>query len=289
MSEQRFAMPDWLADDARRFVETGAQPVPPRLAATVLFLRPAAAGPTAGELPGGTAGGLDGFEVYTIRRAATMAFAASMYAFPGGRVDPRDATEHLRWAGPDLSWWGERLGQDEATARAVVCAAAREVFEETGVLLADAGPDAQAGPAAELPPDSRRACEAREVGFADLLAEHGLTLRSDLLAPWARWITPEFEPRRYDTYFFLARLPDGQRARRLGTEADHSTWVRPDAAVAGWDAGELAMLPPTYLTLRQLTGYADVAAAMEAADARDVATPVCPQARFGPQGPYLVL
>ena len=233
-----------LVEDARRFAQSGATAVTPRLAATVLLLRPP-------------------FEVYLIRRAITMAFAADMYAFPGGSVDPRDVD--VDWVAP-----AHRLGLPDAEARAVACAAVREVFEETGVLLAGRTPD-------DLLPDvsgpdweeARRAVEAREVGFADLLRERGLVLRADLLVPWARWITPEFEPRRYDTYFFVTRLPAGQRTRQVGSEASHAVWQSPDRVA------DLRMMPPTRVTLAQLAACGSIEAAL-AAD-RDVATPVTPR------------
>src|SRR5947207_15913336 len=116
-----FQLPPGLAERARAFAEAGGVPVQPRLASTVVLMR-------------------EPFEAYLIRRVATMAFAASMYVFPGGGVDPRDAAVLPGWAGPSPSEWAARLELDEATARSVVCAAVREVFEESGVLLA--GPDA---------------------------------------------------------------------------------------------------------------------------------------------------
>jgi 8-oxo-dGTP pyrophosphatase MutT (NUDIX family) len=221
---------------------------PPRPAATVLLLRPP-------------------LHVYLVRRAATMAFAGGMYAFPGGTVDPRDAGTDLDWVAPP-----ERLGLPADQARAVVCAAVREVFEETGVLLAgaDAGsvlPDVSTADWEE----ARRAVEAREIGFAQLLRERGLVLRGDLLAAWSRWITPEFEPRRYDTYFFLARLPEGQLTRHIGTEASHAAWAAPA------DTGDLPMLPPTRVTLEQLARFDSVDAALAGALHRDAVTPVRPR------------
>ncbi|HET8658543.1 MAG TPA: NUDIX hydrolase [Micromonosporaceae bacterium] len=258
-----WAVPERLAEHARRFYAEGGQPVAPRVAATVVLLRPAPAG---------------GVQVYAIRRAATMAFASGMYAFPGGSVDPRDAGGELSWVGPSDVDWAARLRLDPDRAQAVVCAAAREVFEESGVLLA--GPDEStvvgdvSGPEWE---ERRRALVDRTLGFAGLLREQRLALRGDLLAPWARWITPEFEPRRFDTYFFLARLPAGQRTRDVGGEADHTVWTSPSAALARLAAGEIAMLPPTIVVLRELAAYSDVDSALAAAAGRDAATPVMPR------------
>ena len=104
-------------------------------------------------------------------------------------------------------------------------------------------------------------------------------LRSDLLGAWTRWITPEFEARRYDTWFFVAALPKGQRTRNASTEADRTVWIRPQDAADGYDKGELLMMPPTIATLRQLVPYATAAKALTAAPARDL-TPVLAQARL---------
>ncbi len=106
----------------------------------------------------------------------------------------------------------------------------------------------------------RRALAGRSTSLAELLIRRGLMLRSDLLTPWSRWITPEAEPRRYDTRFFLARLPEGQRALGGTGESDAAAWLRPDAALAAAEAGDLALLPPTAVTLQELAAHPDVAA-----------------------------
>jgi 8-oxo-dGTP pyrophosphatase MutT (NUDIX family) len=169
---------------------------------------------------------------------------------------------------------------DETTAQAIVCAAVRETYEEAGVLLA--GPTAESvvgdTTGAEWEAD-RAALVARELSFAEFLERRGLVLRSDLLGAWTRWITPEFEPRRYDTWFFVAALPEGQRTRNASTEADRTVWIRPQDAADGYDKGELLMMPPTLATLRQLTAYGTAADALAAAPERDL-TPVLAQARL---------
>ncbi|WP_052847632.1 NUDIX hydrolase [Streptomyces avicenniae] len=211
-------------------------PVTPRPSATVLLLRDGAAG----------------IEVFLLRRRPSMAFAAGMYAYPGGAVEPGDASP--------------------------AHTAVRETYEETGVLLA--GP--ADGPVPERPGDAP---------FAALLARRGLVPRTDLLAPWARWITPEFEPRRYDTWFWLAVLPEGQRCRNASTEADRTAWLRPADALAHYARGTYAMLPPTVATLRRLVPYADAAA--RAVDVRDAAAASPPPepvlARVGTDGDALVV
>ncbi|MFG1841021.1 NUDIX hydrolase [Micromonospora sp. NPDC049175] len=269
-----FAAPAALVEHARRFQAEGGTPAVPRVAATVLLLRPT---------------DVD-FEVYVIRRVAAMTFGG-MYAFPGGGVDRSDSAAHLDWAGPAPTEWAGRLGVTPEAAQAVVCAAAREVFEEAGVLLAGPDPTTVVG---DVSGDdweaARQDLEGRRLGFAELLANRQLTLRSDLLLPWSRWITPEFEPRRFDTYFFVALLPAGQRTRDVSGEADHTLWIRPADALARAEAGELTMLPPTLVTLAQVAAAGDLAGVARAAAHRDAATPVTPRLDLPPNGePRFVL
>lgn len=197
----------------------------------------------------------EGLAVYMLRRRTSMAFAGGAYAYPGGSVDPRDESgvEGTSWAGPTREQWAERLGVTPAQAQAIVCAAVRETFEEAGVLLAgaDSASVVEDLTGADWEAD-RAALVDRELSFADFLARRELVLRSDLLGAWARWITPEFEARRYDTFFFVAALPEGQRTRNASTEADRTVWTRPADAAAGYDRGELLMMPPTIATLREL-------------------------------------
>ena len=169
----------------------------PRDASTVVLLR-------------GGDGEPGGLEVYLLRRARAMAFAAGSCVFPGGGVDPRDADAAVGWAGPTAQEWGGLLGTTAEHARALVCAAVRETFEESGVLLA--GPSATtvvADTTADAWEEDRQRLEARDVAFSEVLRRRGLVLRTDLLRWWGSWLTPAQEPRRYDTRFFLAELPEG--------------------------------------------------------------------------------
>jgi 8-oxo-dGTP pyrophosphatase MutT (NUDIX family) len=253
--------PEW-PDRIRALADGTLTPVAPKRAATVMLLRDTGAGPV----------------VHMLRRRASMAFAGGAYAYPGGGVDPRDDDHLVGWAGPPLESWAERLGTDPATAQAIVCAAVRETYEESGVLLAGPAADRVVGDTTgEDWEADRQALVARELSFADFLDRRGLLLRSDLLGAWARWITPEFEPRRYDTWFFVAALPEGQRTRNASTEADRTVWTRPADAAAGYDRRELLMMPPTISTLRSLQPYRTAAEALAAAAGQDLA-PVLAQA-----------
>ncbi|MBN6055890.1 NUDIX hydrolase [Nonomuraea sp. RK-328] len=242
-------LPGDLAARARDVLSGRVTPVPPRDSATVVVLRE----------------GQDGPEVYLLRRKSSMAFAAGAHVFPGGGVDPRDTDQAVGWAGPSTAEWGRLLGADEAVARGLVCAAVRETFEECGVLLA--GPDERSVVADTTGDDweaDRLALVDRSLAFADFLSRRGLVLRSDLLKPWAHWITPEIEPRRFDTRFFVAVLPEGQRARDVSGEADHATWRRPAEALAQARTGEIFLMPPTYRTLTELADHDGVDAVLAA-------------------------
>ncbi len=195
-----------------------------------------------------------GVETFVLRRVPAMAFAAGMTVFPGGGVDPADHAD-VGWHGPDPAWWAATLGEEPVAARALVVAAVRELFEETGVLLAGRDP---AGPVPVLPDDVREAVVARRATLVQVLADAGLGIRSDLLRPWANWLTPPGQGRRYDTFFFAAALPDGQRARMLTTEADLGEWRRPDDLFTERAAGRTKLMPPTMVMLRDLAGFESV-------------------------------
>jgi 8-oxo-dGTP pyrophosphatase MutT (NUDIX family) len=211
-------------------------PAPPRDAATIMVLRTPADG--------------SGVEILMLRRTAAMKFAPGAYVFPGGSVDPADYRADIGWQGPSAGEFGARLGASAEVARALVCAAVRETFEESGVLLAGAPGEGQlAAPSGPSWEADRMAMAAGTLTLAGLLARRGLVLRADLLVPWARWITPDGEPRRFDARFFAAALPAGQQATGHEAEADHLAWLRPADAIAAAKAGEISLLPPTATTL----------------------------------------
>jgi len=196
-----------------------------------------------------------GIEAFVLRRVAAMAFAAGMTVFPGGGVDPADRDDSIGWLGPDPSWWAGALGAEPDDARALVVAAVRELFEETGVLLAGR---ARTGPLGVIDDDTRTAIIEHRTTLVQVLADAALRIRSDLLRPWANWLTPPGQGRRYDTFFFAAALPAGQHARMLTTEADVGEWRRPDDLFAERTAGRTKLMPPTMVMLRDLAGFASV-------------------------------
>jgi 8-oxo-dGTP pyrophosphatase MutT (NUDIX family) len=256
-------LPDQVADKAREFISGDRTPATPRDAATVMLLRTSRAG---------------ALEVYMLRRKPSMAFAPGAMVFPGGSVDPRDTDEQVAWTGPDAREWGRIFDAPPELARALVCAAVRETFEESGVLLAgpSAGSVVDDTTSADWEAD-RHALLDRSVSLAELLSRRGLVLRADLLRPWSRWITPVIEPRRFDTRFFAAALPHGQRTRDVGGEASAVAWIEPDEALAAGRRRELALMPPTVVSLTELAACGDLNSALTGP--REVA-PIIPEVQL---------
>ena len=249
------SLPDRLVEAAREFEDGRQTPAEPRNAATVILVRPSADGP----------------EVYYLRRQVSMDFAGGMCVYPGGGVDPRDFDASVAWAGPSAPEWATRLGCDEETARALVCAAVRETFEESGVLLAGASASSVVADTTGADWEADRvALESRSLSMTELLNRRGLVLRTDLLGVWAAWLTPIFEPRRYRTWFFVAALPSGQVTRDVSSESSSVTWLPARVAVDRADSGELAMMPPTYLTSMEVGSLSSPEAVLAVARSRSV-------------------
>ena len=223
------------------------QPVTIRASATVLMVRD---GPV-------------GMEVFMVQRHAGSDVHGGSYVFPGGKVDAADGAPALRER-VDLppSQLRDRLHEPQLDAEAAMAlhvAAAREAFEECGVLFARGDGHALPSMRADQP-------------FADALAAAGLRVAASALHPFSRWITPpnpvSSPGRRFDTRFFVAALPDAQEAMHDNHEAVHSVWLRPyDALQRYWD-GEISLLPPQIMSLAQLGRAADVASLLAETAAR---------------------
>jgi 8-oxo-dGTP pyrophosphatase MutT (NUDIX family) len=286
-------VPRKLAERARELAAGRFSPALPRDAATIMLLRQgAAADVAAADI---------GVQAYLLRRTGTLDFAPGACVFPGGSVDEHDADPEIGWAGPSPGDVADQLDTSPERARALVCAAIRETFEEAGVLLAGPSPTTLLDDSAGLAKD-RNALLAGSVSFGELLGRRGLLLRTDLLTPWARWITPEASPRRFDTWFFAAALPPGQtaaltspagqhdpaepgRPTRPG-ESEEGTWLEPSAALESARAGEIALLPPTAVTLGELAAEQDVAAILAR---RRVISPRLPKVMLDAAGAWLAV
>lgn len=222
----------------------GTPPAPPRDASTLLLVR--------GDAP----------EIFMVKRTGRASFMANAMVFPGGRVDAAD--HDAAWAtrcAETPTAAARRLGlpPDEGPfALALLVAAARETFEEAGLLLArprtggplvrfDA-PETMARFAAH-----REALQTEAARFGPLLDAENLTLATDALVYLARWITPAVEPKRFDTRFFAARAPEGQIGTHDATETTASTWTSAADALAAYAEGALQLAPPTYRILLELS------------------------------------
>jgi len=216
-------------------------PSVPRLAATVMIVR---------DEP-------HGMSVYLTRRSARSRFMPDAYVFPGGAVDAADAAPEAR---ARLIAGGPRNG-------ALVVAAAREVFEEAGLLLARRSDATIAPPDATVLADLREALAAG-TPFAALLQRAGLVIDAADIVPYSQWITPESEPLRFDTHFFIARAPAGQVAAADAIEVHDGRWMRPRDALGAAGASDIVVRYPTRKHLERLAGMENVAAALAAARMR---------------------
>ena len=224
------------------------EPVTPRPAATVLLLRDAP----------------QGFEVLMTRRSATASFAPGAYVFPGGVIDPADHQAHS-FATRRPSQGGEALTQ--------AVAAIRESFEELGVLFARHADGRWASPG------DIAALDRHQPFFAQC-QQRGLTLAADRVFVLAHWITDRDLPRRFDVFFLVARMPEGQTPVADEAEQFEPVWVRPADALARHEAGTFFMIFPTIRTLERLAKFADVDAVLAACASEQPLWTSCPRAGF---------
>ncbi len=187
----------------------------------------------------------DGIETFVLRRATTMAFAPRMHVFPGGRVDPVDVQERVRFLSGVVDDLAARGSTDAGGITALYSCAVREVAEEAGVDIAS------------------RDDEGR------------LVIDPDLLPLIDHWVTPETEAHRYDVRFFAAAVSD-ERVRLTTTEADEAMWIAPGRAIEEFESGRMAMLPPTESVLRRLADFERAVDAIVDAASRTV-VPLLPR------------
>lgn len=243
-------MPD---DPGRRAVsatsDAPAAASPPRPSATVVLLRDAPQGP----------------ETLLVLRHERASFGAS-YVFPGGVNEDADETVAGYCGDTDDAQLSARLAIG-CGGLAYFSAAIRELFEETGVLLAR-----RRSGAALTAADSERlrsALNDGELSWPRLLQSENLELACDGLHYFAYWVTPRHFDKRFSTRFFAAQLPPGQHAWHDGGELTDSCWMTPAAALASAADGQLVLPPPTRHTLERFAGFASVAAALDFARERE--------------------
>jgi 8-oxo-dGTP pyrophosphatase MutT (NUDIX family) len=220
---------------ARGHLPEGAEPVTPRPAATTVLARP---------------GATESFELLMLKRPRASRFAAGAYVFPGGVVDPADGSPY----------WIDRLPalpNLPDAGRPAATAAIRELFEETGILLSD-DDRSEADPGLD---EARLALLADERTFEEVAREFSVTFTAAPMTYFARWITPRRLARRYDALFFLVSLPHREHDVSITVEHDAVLWIGPAEALEQFRRGELPMLFPTWKTVEELAGFADLESA----------------------------
>lgn len=216
----------------------------PRPSATVVLARATARAP----------------ELFLVQRRSGPTFGAS-YVFPGGVLDEDDRAAPAVSDGVSPEAANRCLGVASGGLD-YYCAAVRELFEETGVLLARRRGDRS--PWDALPrlerERSRALLNSGRLRWSEFLTDSGLALCCEALHYIAWWITPRARPRRFSTRFFLAALPEGQDASHDGRELTDSRWMTASDALDAAKKGELVLPPPTLATLHDLAGFADLPA-----------------------------
>lgn len=223
----------------------------------------------------------DGFETLMLRRHGRSGFAADMWVFPGGVVDADDATLPAdRWTGLDIDALAERFALPPQRVLAFHVAAVRETFEEAGLLLAHRSdgtpPDLSDPELLQLRHDL--ADRETDVDFVGWLQSQDLVVDLGELTYLSHWLTPTVEPRRYDTRFFVARMPAAQDAGHDQLEITDQRWVAPSRALAEYSAGRLQLIYPTIKTLQSLVGHANVDEVVAWAEAQPEIRRILPHA-----------
>ena len=224
---------------------------PPRPAATVVMLRE----------------GIDGMEVFLLKRHGLSDVLGGAYVFPGGKVDRFDAeldmAAHLDQPLPDLHAALNEPDIDALTAAGLYIAAIREAFEESGILFAQGASHTHAAQATQLLRQGH--------AFDEVLAQMQLRLDTRSLAPWSRWITPKMPSlttKRFDTRFFVAAAPPGQIAEHDNIEATESIWLGPRAALEQYRDGHIMLAPPQIMSLAHLARHNTVQSVLHEARSR---------------------
>jgi 8-oxo-dGTP pyrophosphatase MutT (NUDIX family) len=223
-----------------------ATDTPVRPAATVVVLRDSSAGP----------------EIFMVRRHHSVAFMAGAHVFPGGRVDAADHDADPHWCDGASEAARQLPDLPAGDALAYHVAAARELFEEAGVLLARSSDGRFVSLAgAEVQPrfmQYRHEVHGGHRALRAIVEQEQLRLALDALVAFAHWVTPPVDTRRFDTRFFVSRVPPEQTPAHEPAESIDSTWTTASAALAAATSGEIVLPPPTWATLRELEPFTAV-------------------------------
>ncbi len=226
--------------------------------------------------------GPQGLEVFMVVRHHQIDFASGALVFPGGKVDPQDTDARvLERIAPYPNATPE---QSELRAAAI-----REAFEESGILLARHGNGTGAAPVADDVLERwRQGLNAGTLKLGDMLVEGDLQLACDDLAHFSHWITPEFMPKRFDTHFYLARVPADQIAAHDGHENVDSVWIRPKQVIEDAASRKRTVIFPTLSNVVRLAQWDSVDEAF-AGTQRSTIVPILPWMETRPDGRYVCI
>ena len=245
---------------------------PPLDAATVILLRDSA----------------DGLQVLLMRRHQASKVLGGAYVFPGGKLDAEDHhPELIARLGQSPAHLQQRLNEPDLAperAAALFMAAAREAFEESGVLL---GQSAAGANAAQVSALQQALAQGQSWGAA--LQSLALQVKAEALVPWSRWITPRqasVTNKRFDTRFFISHVPEDQSAQHDNHETTDSVWISPAAALGRYVAGEIELAPPQIMSLYHLKQHANAASVLSEALPRT--PPVIQPEPFDDQGTRVI-
>jgi 8-oxo-dGTP pyrophosphatase MutT (NUDIX family) len=233
------------------------EPAVPRPATTVLLVRPSIAGDMASPL-----------EVFMVVRHQQIDAFSGALVFPGGKLEEADGSPGLR----ARCGGADRIGAEELKFRV---AGVREAFEECGILLARKRGQRALVAAVDLEGIEKRwraKLAKDEATIVDLVEAEDLELATDLMVPYAHWITPTFAPRRFDTWFFLAEAPEDQIALHDGSESVDSLWIGARQAIDEAAAGKRTLVHATFKNLELLAETTTVTEAISAASQRKIVT-----------------
>ncbi len=237
----------------------------PRAAATVIVLRQ----------------GQNCIEVFCVHRNQKSGFLGGAVVFPGGKVDDHDSADNWKRLATEPLATSNALASDDATTRALAVAACRESLEEATIVPL-------VTPLADAEILAMRTELSNGRSFFETLQGRSARLALDALIPWARWVTPEAEARRFDARFFLLPLPEHQRGAHDNHETTMSFWAAPKEVLSRFMAADIFLAPPTTRSLELLMDCDSIESAMALAATQSL-LPICPQFVADDRAPYLAL
>ncbi len=275
MTEHDFVIPrDRIPERFAECIENPpAVPVAARPAATIALMRD----------------GASGLEILLLKRNRSAGFVPGAYVFPGGRVDTADADDEIvaRVDGLDGPTADRRLSlpSGDPPALAYYLAAVREAFEETGILVGHDSEGVAPATAAQDPAVDALRDDLMEdrMGFAAVLDRLACRIDGPALEYIAHWITPEVEPRRFDTRFFAAKVPVEAQVIVDPREMSDAVWLNPAEALGRYDRGAFPMVFPTIKTLEQMAEFSSVDEALTDLGGREIPT-ILPRLVMTPTG-----